>query len=805
MNADLTGGLDSVADAEALGSRLTLTQLMQNAAALRDDLCAHTLTYSPKVFIPLTRLCRDVCHYCTFATTPSHLPTAYLPLDEVLDLARRGQAAGCREALFTLGDRPEARYPAARAWLAQHGYPSTVAYLEAAAGAVLRDTGLLPHINAGVLSEHEYRQLRGVAPSMGLMLESASPRLCERGGPHFGSPDKHPAVRLQSIAAAGRARVPLTTGLLVGIGETRRERIESLFALRALHEQYGHVQELILQNFVAKPGTAMHAAPSASLDELCWTIAMARLVFGARMSLQAPPNLNPGQLTQLIDAGINDWGGISPVTPDHVNPESPWPQLTSLAHYCAARDRALVARLTVYPAFIDARNDWIDSALHGKVLAHADASGLARSDNWIAGASVAPPSIKAAYGCEPARVSARTTTRATTHVDALLGRAERGERLDVAQILRLFAARGEEVAQICASADTLRTRTRGDTVTYVVNRNINYTNVCLYKCGFCAFSKGRTAAHLRGKAYVLSLEEVAERTREAWQRGATEVCMQGGIHPSFTGQTYLDLLTAAKRAVPQMHVHAFSPLEVHHGATTLQCSVADFLARLRDAGLGSLPGTAAEILDDPMRDILCPDKLRTQQWLDIIGTAHAVGLPTTATIMFGAVESPVSWARHLLAIRDQQARSGGFTEFVPLPFVHMEAPLYRRGRARPGPTWREALLMHAVARLTLHPLITSIQASWVKLGVEGAAHMLGAGVNDLGGVLMNESISRAAGAAHGQELTAAAMTALAGSAGRGAQQRTTLYKPVAAQQTVAAAAAPGAPHADHSVHRAAAC
>ena len=490
----------------------------------------------------------------------------------------------------------------------------------------MRETGLLPHINAGVLDEAEFRRLRPVSPSMGLMLESTSLRLCERGGPHFGSPDKHPQRRLESIAAAGRASVPLTSGLLIGIGETRRERIESLLALRELHASHGHLQELILQNFVAKHDTPMRAVESASLDELCWTIAMARMLLPAEMSLQAPPNLNPGQLPRLIDAGINDWGGISPVTPDHVNPESPWPQLQSLAASTAARGMELVARLTVYPKYIDARSHWIEPGLHAAVLAHSDSEGLARDDDWVCGASAAPPK---------AAVARSLSGQSTSSLSTLIDRALRGERLDAPQIARLFAARGQDVTQVCAEADNLRRRERGETITYVVNRNINYTNVCTYKCGFCAFSKGRTAEHLRGKAYLLDIEEVAQRAVEAWERGGTEVCMQGGIHPSFTGQTYLDLLGAVKRAVPGMHVHAFSPLEVLHGATTLGISTRDFLARLRDAGLGSLPGTAAEILDDPVRDILCPDKLRTQQWLDVIADAHAVGLRTTATIMFG--------------------------------------------------------------------------------------------------------------------------------------------------------------------------
>ncbi len=757
-----------LARAEALG----LSGLLAAAAALRDTGHGAVVSYSRKVFIPLTELCRDVCHYCTYAKTPRRLRRAYLAPEEVLAIARAGRAAGCHEALFTLGDKPELRYRAARDALAALGYSSTLAYLRAMAELVLRETGLLPHLNPGVLAPDDYRSLRAVAPSMGIMLESAAARLAARGGPHFGSPDKQPAVRLKAIADAGAADVPLTTGLLIGIGETRAERIESLLALREIHARHGHIQELIIQNFVPKPGTRMAAVPAPPFEELLWTIAVARLVFGPEMNLQAPPNLNEGRLGELVAAGINDWGGVSPVTPDHVNPESPWPHIADLAAQTAAAGKMLVERLTIYPAYVRARERWLDSALVRPVLAVADAEGYARDDDWSAGHAAARP--------PPAtRTTPSFTDRALT---GLVSRARAGERLTEDEITRLFAARGGDVEQVCAAADGLRREVCGETVTYVVNRNINYTNLCSYKCQFCAFAKGRTDEDLRGAPYVLDLAEIARRAAEAWARGATEVCLQGGIHPAFTGQTYLDVLRTVKEAVPEMHVHAFSPLEVTQGARTLGLSIETFLRQLKDAGLGSLPGTAAEILDDSVRRLICPDKVNTVQWLNVVATAHRLGLPTTATIMFGHLEEPRHWSRHLLALRDLQQQTGGFTEFVPLPFVHMEAPLYRRGRARPGPTWREARLMHAVARLVLHPYFANIQASWTKLGTEGAAICLASGANDLGGTLMNESISRAAGAAHGQELPPEEMDALIAGLGREARHRTTLYRDVSADR-----------------------
>jgi FO synthase len=742
--------------------------LLARAAALRDDHHGDVVTYSRKVFIPLTELCRDVCHYCTYAKTPRRLKGAYLAPDEVLAIARAGQAAGCHEALFTLGDKPELRYRAAREALDRLGYASTVDYLRAMAALVLRETGLLPHLNPGVLTPADYAALRPVAPSFGLMLESASPRLAARGGPHFGSPDKTPAVRLAALADAGAARVPTTTGLLIGIGETRAERIDALLQLRDLHRAHGHLQELIIQNFVPKPGTRLAAAPAPEFAELLWTVAMARLVFGGAMSIQVPPNLNAGRLTELLAAGINDWGGVSPVTPDHVNPESPWPHVDRLAADSAAAGFVLTPRLTVYPRYVADRDTWLDPGLVAPVLRLADASGLARTDGWAAGGGAAAERLRpAAAAAAPATLRPRLA--------ALLDRARRGDDLGEDEIVALFAARGPAVAAIAAAADDRRRELCGDTVTYVVNRNINYTNLCAYQCTFCAFSKGKTDEDLRGAPYVLDLAEIGRRTEEAGRRGATEVCLQGGIHPAFTGDTYLDVLRTVKEAAPGIHVHAFSPLEVSQGARTLGLDVATFLGRLKAAGLGTLPGTAAEILCDDVRRLICPDKVTTAEWLDVIGTAHRLGLRTTSTIMFGHLETPRHWARHLLALRGLQAATGGLTEFVPLPFVHMEAPMYRRGRARPGPTWREVVLMHAVARLVLGARVPNIQASWVKLGAEGAAALLAAGANDLGGTLMNESISRAAGAAFGQELPPEQMDAVIEAAGRTPRQRTTLY------------------------------
>jgi len=750
-----------------------LGALMPIAAALRDRGHGNLVSYSKKVFIPLTQLCRDVCHYCTFAHPPRRGEAAYLDKEQVLAIARAGAKAGCKEALFTLGDKPELRYGAAREALARLGHDTTLSYLAEMAALVLKETGLLPHLNPGIMTRDDIAALRQVSVSQGIMLESASERLSRRGGPHFGSPDKHPQRRLDCIAAAGEMAVPFTSGILIGIGETRRERIEALLALRDLNERYGHIQEIIIQNFRAKPETRMAAAPEPDETEHLWTIAVARLVFGADMNIQAPPNLMPDALEAMIAAGINDWGGVSPVTPDHVNPEAPWPALDRLAQRTADAGKVLVERLAIYPAYTEDPARWLDPALRTPVLRAIDAQGLARPDPWIPGAGTTPPASLSRTAGEGARARG---ARAGEGLTEILHRACAGETLAERDIVRLFQARGDAFDEVCAAADTLRREVNGDTVTYVVTRNINYTNICYFRCQFCAFSKGKLSENLRGRPYNLDMDEIVRRCEEAWQRGATEVCLQGGIHPEYTGATYLSVCRAIKQAVPGLHVHAFSPLEVWQGAKTLGRSLSDFLAELRDAGLGSLPGTAAEILDDEIRAIICPDKVKTAEWLQVMEAAHNAGLRSTVTIMYGHVERYEHWARHLLRVRALQQRTGGFTEFVPLPFVPMETPISLKGGSRLGPTWREAVLMHAVARLALHPVIPNIQCSWVKLGPEGAAACLDAGCNDMGGTLMNESISRAAGASFGQEMPPENMEALIRSLGRTPKQRTTLYR-----------------------------
>jgi len=784
MDAAAGHGLTTRLDAgeRAALAAMPLDAVMAEAASLRDVGHGRLVSYSRKVFIPLTKLCRDVCHYCTFAERPRKGHAAYLSPDEVLAIAQAGAAAGCTEALFTLGDKPELRYAAAREGLAALGYASTIDYLVAMCALVLRETGLLPHANPGAMTREEIAALRLVTASQGIMLESASARLCEPGQVHYGSPDKDPAVRLETMRLAGELRVPFTTGILIGIGETRAERVDSLVAIVDLHAAHGHIQEVIIQNFRAKPKTKREAAPEPDLDDLLWTIAVARVILGPEMNIQAPPNLSPGTYQKLVGAGLNDWGGVSPVTPDHVNPEAPWPNLDDLARRTAEAGKVLVGRLPVYPAYVQGASRWLAPEVATQVRRMADAEGFARDDDWAPGQTTLPREAAIlAHAADPAVVR-------------LVEKAAGGARLDPPEIVRLFAARDADWRHVTQAADALRRAVSGDVVRYVVNRNINYTNMCTYRCTFCAFSKGKSHEALRGPAYDLEMGEIVRRAEEAWARGATEVCLQGGIHPDYTGATYEGICRAIKAAVPGMHIHAFSPLEVTQGAATLGLSLSDYLARLKVAGLGTLPGTAAEILDDEVRAIICPDKVNTGEWLAVARAAHGLGLRTTSTIMYGHVEAPVSWARHLLVLRDQQSETGGFTEFVPLPFVHMEAPMYLKGLARKGPTLREAVLMHSVARLVLHPGIANIQTSWVKMGPHGAALCLNAGANDLGGTLMNESISRAAGTEHGQEFPPEAMEALIRSIGRVPQQRMTDYGPVdAARQAMSFNAAELAP------------
>ncbi|MFZ4517632.1 MAG: 5-amino-6-(D-ribitylamino)uracil--L-tyrosine 4-hydroxyphenyl transferase CofH [Microthrixaceae bacterium] len=766
---------------------LPFDELLRRARAVRDEHHGTRVTYSPKVFIPLTMLCRDRCGYCTFAQPPARLDAPYLTPDQVLAIARAGARRGCHEALFTLGEQPEDRYPVAAAWLAEHGYTSTVDYLVAMCRLVLDETGLLPHANAGALSADELARLRPVSPSQGMMIESLRDDLAC----HRGAPDKVPARRLATLEAAGELRIPFTTGILVGIGEDRADRLAALEAIAAAHRRHGHVQEVIVQNFMPKDGTAMHLAPACPQDDVLEAIALARLVLPPEVHLQAPPNLSD-DFGVLLDAGIDDWGGVSPVTADHVNPERPWPALERLREVTEARGRTLAPRLTIYPEYALDPGRWLDDGLRFAVLDRSDAEALGRDDpgaqfpekvagitaaddgaevtlvghrstQWYSGAPLSPAVLV------PGPVATGGPVREV--LDGVLAGGTPGEQ----ELLTLFGARGPEVAAVAEVADELRRRAVGDDVTWVANRNINYTNVCTFKCRFCGFSKGPLSLNLRGTPYLLTLDDIAGRVREAWDAGATEVCLQGGIHPDFDGDYYLDVCRAVKDAAPDIHVHGFTALEVTEGARRLGEPLADYLRRLVDAGLRSLPGTAAEVLDDEVRAVLCPDKISTEEWLYAHETAHSVGLRSNVTLMFGSIEHPRSWVRHLLATRELQARTGGFTEFVGLPFVHMAAPIYLQKKARRGPTFREVVLVHAVARIAYDGLIDHVQASWVKLGMDGVRQLLQAGVDDLGGTLMDENISRAAGADHGTMASPEDFAALVEPLGRRLRQRSTLY------------------------------
>ncbi|MFC7544790.1 bifunctional FO biosynthesis protein CofGH [Plantactinospora sp. GCM10030261] len=853
----------SVDEAAALlGARDdALDELLGIAAGIRDAGLRETgrpgvVTYSKKVFIPLTRLCRDRCHYCTFATVPHRLPAPYLDRDEVLAIAARGAAAGCKEALFTLGDRPEERWPAARTWLDERGYDSTLAYVRACAVAVLEETGLLPHLNPGVLSWSDLQRLKPVAPSMGMMLETTATRLwSEPGGPHYGSPDKEPAVRLRVLDDAGRVGVPFTTGILIGIGETRVERVDSIFAIRRSHRQYGHIQEVIVQNFRAKPDTAMRGMPDAELRELAATVAVTRILLGPAVRVQAPPNLIEGEYDLLLRAGIDDWGGVSPLTPDHVNPERPWPQIDELARRCAAAGFELRERLTIYPEYLRRGGGWLDPRLAAHVSALADPStGLAIADARPVGHPWQEPDQGLPTGRTDLHAAIDSVGRATDRrgdfdsvygdwaelagqlaaTGAAEGRPQTGpagsggdrdgsgggpagsgdagsgsgegvssadrhgaDGADLADAelraglrlagtdpaalldprheaaaLALFAADGPALDELCRIADEVRQDVVGPDVTYVINRNINFSNVCYVGCRFCAFAQRERDAD----SYRLSIEQVADRAEEAWRAGATEVCMQGGIDPQLPVTTYPDMVRAIKSRVPELHVHAFSPMEIVTAAAKAGVPVRDWLVMLREAGLDTIPGTAAEILDDDVRWVLTKGKLPAATWVEVVSTAHELGIRSSSTMMYGHVDHPGQWLAHLRVLAGVQDRTGGFTEFVGLPFVHTNAPIYLAGIARPGPTWRENRVVHAMARLLLHGRIRNIQCSWVKLGDAGTAEILRGGANDLGGTLMEETISRMAGSGHGSARTVAQLTGIAAAAGRPARQRGTRYE-----------------------------
>ena len=763
-------------DEEALGlTKVTdIKKMMDLASNIRDEGHRNVISYSRKIFIPLTKLCRDFCHYCTFAETPNKQKKNFMTKDEVMELVKQGEAYGCKEVLFTLGDKPEKRYRVARDELESLGHKTTLSYLTEIARLVISESNLLPHINAGTMSRDELKKLREVSVSQGLMLESSSDRLVKKGGPHYGSKDKFPKIRLETIRLAGLEKIPLTSGILIGIGETRLERIQSLLELRKLNERYGHIQEIIIQNFKAKDGTRMATAKEPRINDLAWTIAVARIIFGKDMNIQAPPNLSNGNLIKLINSGINDWGGISPLTPDFVNPEAPWPNILDLSRITSkcigfnGSRKILTERLAIYPHYAVKGEIWLDKSISPKVIQLSDREGFAREDLWVAGKAILPTEmLKKKLGFQKILVS--------TEVDEILEKVLNGGNWSEKEIEKLLISRGEDFEKVCNAANYLRKMAVGDFVTYTINRNINYTNICTFRCGFCSFCKGKMSENLRGKPYDLNLNEIVRRAEEAYKRGATEVCLQGGIHPNYSGNTYLDICKEIKSSLPKMHIHAFSPLEVWHGAKTLRISVKDFLLQLKDVGLGSLPGTAAEVLDDEIRKIICPDKLSTNQWLSVIRDAHNLGFKTTATLMYGHVEKAKHLARHFLHLVKLQKETGGFTEFVPLPFVHMETPLFLKGKARKGPTFKESVLVHAVARIVLHPYFLNIQTSWVKMGPEGVKVCLKSGANDLGGTLMNESISRAAGAIHGQEMSPERMKDLIKTIHRIPKQRNTIY------------------------------
>ena len=801
----------SVAEAAVLmGARGDdLEELMAIAARLRDLGAGDVVTYSRKVFVPLTMLCRDRCHYCTFAKPPARIDAPFLTPDEVVAIADAGRRRGCKEALFTLGDRPEERYPVAREWLAARGFASTLEYLRAVAIRVIEETGLLPHLNPGVMRYEELARLKHVSASMGLMLETSSDRLSAKGGPHHGSPDKVPAVRLRTIADAGRLAIPFTTGILVGIGEDDRERAESVFAIRELHRRYGHVQEVIVQNFRAKSGTPMRHAPEPAPEAFLAAVATTRVVMGPHVSVQAPPNLSDGaQRARLVDAGIADWGGVSPVTPDHVNPERPWPEIEAIAATTASRGKRLRERLTIYPRFAARPDPYLASKMRAPVHALLGADGLA-----VEGSSPAPvpwqdPDVTwkprtialtfakgpaaglradadAVYGEVPPEdpvtrawaASAPPRARVDTEVRGALRLAERHRPISDEQAFALFRAEGASLEALRRVADGLRREAVGDLVTYVLNRNINFTNVCYVGCRFCAFAQ----REIDPEAYTLTLDEVADRAEEAWAAGASEVCMQGGIHPDLPGTFYLDLLDAVKGRVPDIHIHAFSPMEILNGATKMGVSFAEFLSACKEHGLGTIPGTAAEILDDDVRWLLTKGKLPADTWEEIVRTAHGLGIRSSSTVMFGHVDAPPHWVAHLRRLRRIQTETGGFTEFVPLPFVHRNAPIYLAGRARPGPSFEDSLRMHAVARILLDGVIHNVQVSWVKLGVEASSMILCAGANDFGGTLMEETISRMAGAEWGIRMTPEEFDAAILAIGRIPAIRDTTYDRIVAR------------------------
>lgn len=726
---------------------------------------AGVVTYSRKVFVPVTHLCRDRCHYCVFVDTPGGLArrgiAPYMEADEVVALAAQGAALGCREALFTLGDRPEDRWPAAREWLDARGYASTVEYLHHLGTRVLAETGLLPHMNPGVMTWGELQRLRPVSPSMGMMLETTSRDLwAVRGNVHYGSPDKDPAVRLRVLADAGRSRVPFSTGLLLGIGETYADRVQTVLAIRDVHARFGHVQETIVQNFRAKPRTAMQGAPDLGTQEYVAAVAVTRLLLGPDAVVQAPPNLtDAGELALLLRAGVDDWGGVSPLTPDHVNPERPWPHLDDLARLTAASGFTLRQRLTVHAPYVHDRERWLDPALHAHVAAHADPAGLADEQAPVRGLPWRPVVLA---GTAADGTGTGGPAVLVDDVRRALARAEDDPAgLTDAQYATLLGADGADLEALTVLADAVRADVVGAELTYVVNRNLDAT---LWR------GDGDERPDALGPA------EVAALVDEAWSLGATEICAQGAVPASAGPEGYLDLARAVKAARPGVHLHAFRPAEVDDGARRTGTTRAAYAAALRDAGVDTVPGTGARILDDTLRAVLSDgQEVSVADWLDLVAAAHRAGLRSTSTLVYGHLEGPEHVVRHLRLLAALQDATGGFTELIPMPFVPGDAPPHVARLTRGGPSPRETRAVHAVARLALHGRVDHVQAAWPKLGLDGALAVLAGGADDLGGVLLDGTLRPDAGPEQGLQLTEADVARVAATLGRRVRRRSTTY------------------------------
>lgn len=720
------------------------------------------VTFSRNVTLSLSRTCRCFCKYCAFATHRPHLQEP----EEVIRLLDGAARRNVKELLVLTGEHPEV-HDGVRARLAELGHADFVAYVAWACERAL-ERGILPHTNLGVLSRDDLARLREVTASQGLMLESLRDDLVA----HQGSPTKHPQRRLETIRAAGELRIPFTSGILVGIGESPADRIAALEALAAVHGEFGHLQEVILQNFVPhrryygeEPAaiasaaaeafwrTGLHADPDVpapawaspvSLDDMRALVADAREILGADVGIQVPPNLSDWW-PQLVRAGASDLGGLS-ANGDHISPEHPFPSPHQVRKALAADGAALTERLCVYPQYIDP--DWVAQGVLDVVKTRfwsfIPRRGSGRRDDRVVRLDLVPSAI---------------------------ARGRAGAPLGADELTALFAeTRPEAIEDMRQAADELRAELAGDEVTFVVNRNVNVSNVCIVGCAFCGFGQGKRSPD----AYEHDRDEFARRVHEAVEYGATELCIQSGIHPDWGLEDYLGWLRFAKELAPQLHLHAYSPMEVAHMCDVSGLAPGEVFARLRDAGLDSTPGTAAEVLHDGVRERISPNKLPVARWVEVIEASHRAGLRSTATVMFGHIEEPWELAEHMRVVRELQERTGGFTEFVPLSFIPFHT-LLGRTHGVEEISRLENLKHTAAFRLALGRTVPSLQASWVKMGLDAATEALRWGVNDLGGTLMEENISRLAGSYHGVRLEPADLVAAAHRAGRPAAERTTLY------------------------------